>query len=232
MIIVKNLFKKIKNNLILNNINFEVKKSESVFIVGHSGAGKSTLLRCINLLEKFNSGEIFLENRSISEINIIRLRQKIGMIFQNFNLFPHMTVKQNLMLAPEKLGIKSKKDCEIQAMELLESVSLGEKINFYPAKLSGGEKQRVAIMRAVALNPKVLLIDEPTSALDPEKTSEISLILKKLNYENEITTITVTHDMNFAKSTADRVIFMQKGEINCDAPVGVFFKNFISFNKQ
>ena len=227
MIKIKNLFKSVedegKNKIILKGINLEIQKGERVVIIGPSGAGKSTLLRCINLLETFSSGEILFKDKSILDISCTELRRKIGMIFQHFNLFSHMSVKKNIIYAPVKLKIYNKKDANKIAFELLKKVKLEDRIGFYPKRLSGGEKQRVAIARALAMNPEVLLIDEPTSALDPEISSEISNVLKSV--AGDLTMISVTHDMNFAKNLATRIVFMENGEIIEDSNPEDIFKN-------
>ena len=225
MITIKNLIKSVeddgKEKIILKGINLEINEGERVVIIGPSGAGKSTLLRCINLLETFSSGEILFKDKSILDIPRTDLRRQIGMIFQHFNLFSHMSVKKNITYAPVKLKIYSKKEANKIAFELLKKVKLEDRIGFYPKKLSGGEKQRVAIARALAMNPEVLLIDEPTSALDPEISSEISNVLKSV--AGNLTMISVTHDMNFAKNLATRIIFMENGEIIEDgAPDDMF----------
>ena len=232
MITIKNLIKSVeddgKEKIILKGINLEINEGERVVIIGPSGAGKSTLLRCINLLETFSSGEILFKDKSILDIPRTDLRRQIGMIFQHFNLFSHMSVKKNITYAPVKLKIYSKKEANKIAFELLKKVKLEDRIGFYPKKLSGGEKQRVAIARALAMNPEVLLIDEPTSALDPEISSEISNVLKSV--AGNLTMISVTHDMNFAKNLATRIIFMENGEIIEDGNPDEIFQN--SSNKR
>lgn len=227
MIKVKNLVKKIevdsKEKTILNGIDLNIEKGEKVVIIGPSGAGKSTFLRCINLLEDFSEGDIVFNGKSISEFKKNILRQKIGMIFQHFNLFSHMTVKKNVTFAPVKLKIRSKKEANLQAKKLLESVKLENKAGLFPSRLSGGEKQRVAIVRALAMNPEVLLVDEPTSALDPKTAEEIAYVLKSL--ASDITMIAVTHDMNFAKNLATRLVFMESGKILEDGKIEEVFEN-------
>ena len=229
---IKNLIKSVeddgKTKVILKGINLEIDKGERVVIIGPSGAGKSTLLRCINLLETFSSGEILFKDKSILDIPPTELRRQIGMIFQHFNLFSHMSVKKNIIYAPLKLRIYNKKQANEIAIDLLKKVKLEDRIGFYPKKLSGGEKQRVAIARALAMNPEVLLIDEPTSALDPEISSEISNVLKSV--AGDLTMISVTHDMNFAKNLATRIIFMENGEIIEDGNPEDIFKH--SDNKR
>ena len=212
---VKKLFKKVESDKgikrLLNGIDLEIKKNEKVVIIGPSGAGKSTFLRCINMLETFSSGDILFNNKSILDFKPDILRQKIGMIFQHFNLFSHMTVKRNIIFAPVKLKLCTKKEANLRALNLLKKVKLENKINIFPSRLSGGEKQRAAIARALAMQPEVLLVDEPTSALDPKTVDEISSVFK--NLAEDITMIVVTHDMNFAKNIATRFVFMENGEI-------------------
>ena len=225
MIRVENLFKKVEDEKgikrLLNGISVNINDGEKVVIIGPSGAGKSTFLRCINLLESFSSGDILFRDKSILDFRPEELRQKIGMIFQHFNLFSHMTVKRNVTFAPVKLKLCSKREASSRAMELLKKVKLDNKAGVFPSRLSGGEKQRVAIARALAMNPEVLLVDEPTSALDPQTVSEVTSFFKSLS-EN-ITMIAVTHDMHFAKNLATRLIFMENGEIVEDGPVDVVF---------
>ena len=198
----------------LENVSAEVGRGEVVVIIGPSGSGKSTYLRSLNLLETPTSGKIFFEGVDItaSNININKHREKMGMVFQQFNLFPHMTILRNLTLAPMKLLKKSKKESEETAMNLLERVGLKERMNAYPSQLSGGQKQRVAIVRALCMDPDVMLFDEPTSALDPEMVGEVLDVMKQLAKEG-MTMVVVTHEMGFAKEVADRVIFMDEGTI-------------------
>lgn len=224
---VKNLTKNFKNNEVLKGINFEVKKGEKVVILGSSGSGKSTALRCLNLLEKPNSGQILYNNRNILDKNydINSHREKVGMVFQNFNLFNNMTVLENIMLAPKTLHKnKSLEEIKSQSLKLLKRVGLEEKQDSYPNNLSGGQKQRVAIARALANDPEVLLFDEPTSALDPEMVKEVLEVIKELS-EDGLTMIIVTHEMNFAKEVADRVMFMSDGIILEEGTSDEIFNN-------
>lgn len=210
----------------LDGVSAEIKKGEVVVIIGPSGSGKSTFLRSLNLLEIPTSGEILFEGTDItdSKVNINLHRQKMGMVFQQFNLFPHMTVLKNLTLAPIKLLKKSQEEAEKRAMELLDRVGLADRSNAYPAQLSGGQKQRVAICRALCMEPDVMLFDEPTSALDPEMVGEVLDVMKSLAGEG-MTMVVVTHEMGFAKDVADRVIFMCDGKIMEEATPEEFFSN-------
>ena len=198
----------------LDGITTEIKKGEVVVIIGPSGSGKSTFLRSLNLLERPTSGEIYFEGTDITnpKTNINIHRQKMGMVFQQFNLFPHMTVMKNLTLAPLKLLKKNKEEVEKKAMELLERVGLGDRADAYPEQLSGGQKQRVAIVRALCMDPEVMLFDEPTSALDPEMVGEVLEVMKSLA-ESGMTMAIVTHEMGFAREVASRIIFMDEGQI-------------------
>ena len=197
----------------LSDINTEIKKGEVVVVIGPSGSGKSTFLRCLNLLEVPTNGKIFFENVDITDkktdINIHR--QKMGMVFQHFNLFPHMTILKNMIIAPMKLQKKSEKEATDIAMTLLKRVGLEERANAYPSQLSGGQKQRIAIVRALCMQPEVMLFDEPTSALDPEMVGEVLEVMKGLAKEN-MTMVIVTHEMGFAKEVATRVMFMADGK--------------------
>ena len=213
MLEVKNICKSFDGKDVLKNINLKVEKGEKVIIIGPSGSGKSTFLRTLNLLELIDSGEIIFENNKINiKTNIDQYRQNIGMVFQNFNLFNNLTVKENIMLAPVTLKMKSKEEAEKEAKELLKKINLKDKANKYPNQLSGGEKQRVAIVRALAMNPKVMLFDEPTSALDPEMVSEVLSLMKDLA-ESGMTMIIVTHEMGIAKEIGSKIVFMDKGKI-------------------
>ena len=211
----ENLCKYYKGDIhALHNVTAEIEKGEVVVIIRPSGSGKSTFLRSLNLLESATSGKVFFEGVDITDkkVNINIHRQKMGMVFQQFNLFPHMTVLKNLILAPMKLKKMPKAQAEEMALNLLERVGLKDRANAYPAQLSGGQKQRVAIVRALCMNPDVMLFDEPTSALDPEMVGEVLAVMKDLAKEG-MTMAVVTHEMGFAKEVADRVIFMYDGEI-------------------
>jgi ABC-type polar amino acid transport system ATPase subunit len=196
----------------LSHCNLSVKKGEVVAIIGPSGSGKSTLLRCLNLLEQPTSGTIYFKDVALNgkKVNLDLHRREMGMVFQHFNLFPHMTVKKNITLAPVKLGLKSQTEADAQAMALLERIGLADKANEYPAMLSGGQKQRIAIVRALAMAPEVMLFDEPTSALDPEMVGEVLDLMRDLAKDG-MTMVVVTHEMGFAREVADRVVFMSEG---------------------
>lgn len=212
MLEVIDLYKNYNEIKALNGVNLTVQKGEKIVIIGPSGCGKSTLLRCINLLEKRNEGIIKYDGKDINDYQLNNLSQKIGMIFQSYNLFNHLSVIDNITLAPIKLKILTKEEAEKNANVLLEKMKLKEKANRYPKELSGGEKQRIAIIRSLILSPELLLIDEPTGALDPENIKDVHELLDKIAKEG-MTMIVVTHEMNFARSFADRVIFMDKGKI-------------------
>ena len=228
LIVVENVTKSFAGNTIhaLNGVSTHVNKGEVVVIVGPSGSGKSTLLRCLNLLETPTSGSIFFEGADITDpkASIDLHRQKMGMVFQHFNLFPHMTIMGNMTLAPIKLRGMSKEEAESKAMELLERVGLADRANAYPSQLSGGQKQRIAIVRALCMEPDVMLFDEPTSALDPEMVGEVLDVMKSLA-ETGMTMVVVTHEMGFAKEVGDRVLFMDEGRLVEDAPPEKFFNN-------
>lgn len=213
-IIVKNLHKSFGHLHVLKGISCTIKKGEVVSIIGPSGSGKSTFLRCLNLLEEPTEGQILINGKDITskDIDINLVRTKIGMVFQQFNLFPHLNVLNNITLAPIKNKIMTRMDAEKLAMELLKKVGLEHKSNEFPAKLSGGQKQRVAIARALAMNPEIMLFDEPTSALDPELVEEVLIVMKELAKEG-MTMVIVTHEMGFARDVCDRVIFMDDGQI-------------------
>ncbi len=213
MIIIKDLHKSFGDKEILKGIDLHVKKSEVVVVIGPSGSGKSTMLRCVNYLEVPTSGSITLDGKTITrEVNINTIRAEVGMVFQHFNLFPHMTVLQNIMLAPLKVRHMEETAAKQTALELLKRVGLESKADARPAELSGGQQQRVAIARALAMHPKIMLFDEPTSALDPEMVNEVLEVMKKLA-ESGMTMMVVTHEMGFARQVADRVLFMDEGRI-------------------
>ena len=224
MIEIKNLHKSFGNLKVLKGIDKTIKKGEVVAIIGPSGSGKSTFLRCINLLEIPTSGNIIIDDVDIltRKANVNKIREKVGMVFQHFNLFPHKTVLQNLILAPMKLKKIPRAKAEEEARRLLKKVGLEDKINVYPDKLSGGQKQRVAIARALAMNPEIILFDEPTSALDPEMVGEVLAVIKDLAKEG-MTMILVTHEMGFARNVAQRVMFMDEGIVlEDDKPEKIF----------
>lgn len=211
---VKNLKKSFGKLEVLKDINAEIKEKEVVCVVGPSGSGKSTFLRCLNRLEDITDGHVIINGQDItdSKLNINKVRQEVGMVFQQFNLFPHKTVLENITLAPMKARSTEKEAAKKRALELLEKVGLQEKANSYPGELSGGQKQRVAIARALAMDPKIMLFDEPTSALDPEMVGDVLEVMKQLAREG-MTMIVVTHEMGFAREVGDRVIFMDGGYI-------------------
>lgn len=214
MLEVKNLKKKFSNNLVLKDINLSIQEGERIVIIGPSGCGKSTLLRCLNGLNEITSGEIIYKGKNISkkETNKEEIRKKIGMVFQQFNLFPHLTVMENIILAPVKHKLINKDDAIKKGKDFLEKINLLDKVNSYPKELSGGEQQRVAIIRTLMMNPEVILFDEPTSALDPKMKQEVLELMKSLSDLN-LTMIVVTHEMNFAYEFATRIIYMEDGII-------------------
>lgn len=212
MIEVKNLVKKFNDCLAVDNVSFEVPDGKVVSIIGSSGSGKSTVLRCINHLETPDGGIIFVDGEEVNEKNLQDIRTKTAMVFQNFNLFDHMTVLDNITTAPIHVKKVPKEEAQKKALELLEIVGLSDKKNAYPKKLSGGQKQRVAIARALAMDPEIILFDEPTSALDPEMVGEVLDVMKKLAGQG-LTMVIVTHEMGFAKEISDEVIFMTNGKI-------------------
>ncbi len=230
MISVRNLektFHTLDGDLqVLKGINQEIRKGEKIVVVGPSGSGKSTFLRCLNLLETPTGGEIWFEGTQINApgTDVDRLRQKMGMVFQHFNLFPHLSVKQNITLAPVCLKLKTQEQADKQAMQLLERIGLAEKADAYPAQLSGGQQQRIAIVRALAMEPDVMLFDEPTSALDPEMVGEVLQVMKELA-DDGMTMVVVTHEMGFAREVATRVLFMADGYVLENAPPQEFFGN-------
>ena len=214
MIEVKDLQKSFGQLKVLNGVSVNIKKGEKVVVIGPSGSGKSTFLRCLNRLEEPTGGQVIFEGFDITDkkTNIDKHRQKMGMVFQHFNLFPHLTVLQNITLAPITLKLQSKEEAQKNALNLLNRVGLVDKANVYPSTLSGGQKQRIAIVRALAMTPDVMLFDEPTSALDPEMVGEVLNVMKQLAEEG-MTMVCVTHEMGFAREVADRVIFMYDGII-------------------
>jgi polar amino acid transport system ATP-binding protein len=214
VIVIKNLKKSFGDHMVLNGINETIQKGEKVVVIGPSGSGKSTFLRCLNLLEIPTEGDIWFEDKNITDkkTNINLLRRKMGMVFQQFNLFPHLTVKENITLSPVKLGLMTKEEANRKALELLDRIGLTEKADAYPNQLSGGQKQRIAIIRALAMNPDMMLFDEPTSALDPEMVGEVLDLMTQLAEEG-MTMVVVTHEMQFAKKVATRVLFMDEGRI-------------------
>ncbi|MFA6988664.1 MAG: amino acid ABC transporter ATP-binding protein [Candidatus Gastranaerophilaceae bacterium] len=226
MIKILNLNKSYKSFRVLKNINLQVSKGEIVAIIGPSGCGKSTLLKCINGLQKVNSGQIFIKDIDITstKVDLNKIRTLVGIVFQQFNLFPHMKVKENITLAPIKVKNITKTQADMIALNLLEKVGLLDKRDKYPSELSGGESQRVAIARSLAMNSEIMLFDEPTSALDPKMTAEVLEVLKKLANEG-MTMVIVTHELNFAKEIADRVIFISHGEIIEENSPDIMFSN-------
>lgn len=226
MLEVKNLKKSFGDNLVLKGINFKVNEGDIVAIIGPSGCGKSTFLRCLNMIEKPSSGKVLFEGYDLTDknVNLSKIREKIGMVFQQFNLFPHLTVLENITLAPRKLGIMSRETAEKRAMELLETINLTDKKDYYPSELSGGQKQRVAIVRSLIMNPDIILFDEPTSALDPEMVGEVLDLIKTIA-DKGMTMVIVSHEMNFVKKCANRLIFMDNGKISFDGTVKEAFAN-------
>ena len=226
MIDVKNLTKSFGNLEVLKGVSQHISKGERVVLIGPSGSGKSTFLRCLNLLETPTSGEIVFEGQSITDekCDINKIRQKMGMVFQHFNLFPNMTILKNITLAPVRTGLMNKEQAEKEARELLKRVGLEDKADSYPAQLSGGQKQRIAIVRALCMKPEVMLFDEPTSALDPEMVGEVLDVMKELA-KSGMTMVCVTHEMGFAREVADRVLFMDEGKILEEGTPGEIFTN-------
>lgn len=226
LIQVKNLGKQFGDLKVLEGINVDIYKGDVVFVVGPSGSGKSTFLRCLNRLEESTAGHIYFEGTDITDpkVDIDKHRQKMGMVFQQFNLFPHMDILKNMTLAPMKLQKKSQQEAEREAMALLERVGLADRAHAYPSQLSGGQKQRIAIVRALAMKPDVMLFDEPTSALDPEMVGEVLNVMGELAREH-MTMVVVTHEMGFAREVATRVMFMDGGNFVEEAPPEEFFGN-------
>ena len=224
MIVVKDLKKNYNGLDVLKGIDLTINKGDVVCLVGPSGCGKSTFLRCLTRLEEPDGGTVMLDGKEITERDIDATRAQMGMVFQHFNLFPHLTVKKNITLAPARLGRMSQAAADKQAMELLERIGLADKADVYPNMLSGGQKQRIAIVRALAMNPEVLLFDEPTSALDPEMVGEVLELMKELARDG-MTMVVVTHEMGFAREVANRVIFIDEGVIKVDKPPQEFFKD-------
>ena len=224
MIDVKNLKKDFNGLQVLRGVNLTINKGDCVVLVGPSGCGKSTFLRCLNHLEEPDGGEIIFNGKPVTDHDIDHVRQKMGMVFQHFNLFPHLTVKKNIPLAPVRLGLMTQAEADKKAIELLERIGLADKADTYPNMLSGGQKQRIAIVRALAMNPDVLLFDEPTSALDPEMVGEVLELMKELARAG-MTMVCVTHEMGFAREVANRIIFIDEGVVKVDKPPQEFFAN-------
>ena len=226
MINVENLSKNFGNLKVLKNISTTINKGEIISIIGPSGSGKSTFLRCINKLEEPTEGHIYIDGMDLMDKNtdINKIRERVGMVFQHFNLFPNMTVLENLTLSPTMVKKESKEEAEKYALYLLEKVGLSDKANSYPTQLSGGQKQRIAIARALAMKPEVILFDEPTSALDPEMIKEVLDVMRDLAKEG-MTMLIVTHEMGFAKNVGNRILFMDNGEIIEDGSPKDFFEN-------
>ena len=224
MIDVKGLKKNYGGLQVLKGVDLTIDKGDCVVLVGPSGCGKSTFLRCLNRLEEPDGGEVIFNGKAVTDHDIDHVRQKMGMVFQHFNLFPHLTVKKNITLAPVKLGLMKQAEADAKAMELLERIGLADKADTYPNMLSGGQKQRIAIVRALAMNPDGLLFDEPTSALDPEMVGEVLELMKELA-RSGMTMVCVTHEMGFAREVASRVIFIDEGVVKVDKPPKEFFAN-------
>ena len=226
MIYVKDLAKSFGDNHVIKNINMHITPGEKVVIVGPSGSGKSTFLRCLNLLEQPTDGTITFDGQEITApgVDVNKIRRRMGMVFQHFNLFANLTVKENIMLAPVQLKLKTKAEAEAEAMRLLKLVNLEEKADSYPSQLSGGQKQRIAIVRSLAMDPEVMLFDEPTSALDPERVGEVLELMKKLA-DDGMTMVVVTHEMGFAREVATRVVFMDGGYIKEENNPKDFFEH-------
>ena len=237
LIKVENLSKSFGKNEVLKNVNMQIEKGEVIAIIGPSGCGKSTFIRTLNQLEKLTEGKIYLDGEDITAkgVDINDVRRRVGMVFQHFNLFPHLTIQKNLTLAPVKLGLMTEEEANKKAAELLERVGLADKANAYPDSLSGGQKQRIAIARTLAMNPEVILFDEPTSALDPEMVGEVLNLMKELA-DDGMTMVVVTHEMGFAREVADRVLFFDEMGIKeegtpaeiFDAPKSQRLQDFLS----
>ena len=226
MILVKDLHKSFGENHVLRGINYEIDKGEKIVIIGASGSGKSTFLRCLNLLEKPTSGQIFIDDEELTDpkANVNRIRSKMGMVFQHFNLFNNLTIMNNIILAPVMLKKMSAEEAKENALKLLRRVDLVDKADAYPAQLSGGQKQRIAIVRSLAMNPEVMLFDEPTSALDPEMVGEVLEVMKELA-DDGMTMVVVTHEMGFAREVASKVLFIDEGIIKEENTPQEFFAN-------
>lgn len=226
MIIVKDLHKKFEDNHVLRGVSYHVHQGEKIVIVGPSGSGKSTFLRCLNLLETPTSGEIWFDGQLITDqkINIDKIREHMGMVFQNFNLFNNLSIMDNITLAPVKLKLMGKEEARENALKLLARVGLTDKADAFPSQLSGGQKQRIAIVRSLAMNPRVMLFDEPTSALDPEMVGEVLDVMKELA-ESGMTMVVVTHEMGFAREVGTKVLFMDEGIIMEENSPAEFFGN-------
>lgn len=226
MIIVKDLHKKFEDNHVLRGVNYHVHQGEKIVVVGPSGSGKSTFIRCLNLLETPTSGEIWFDGQKITDpkVDIDKIREHMGMVFQNFNLFNNLSIMDNITLAPVKLKLMSKEEAQENALSLLTRVGLKEKADAYPSQLSGGQKQRIAIVRSLAMQPKVMLFDEPTSALDPEMVGEVLDVMKGLA-NSGMTMVVVTHEMGFAREVGTKVLFMDEGIIMEENTPYEFFNN-------
>lgn len=223
---VENLTKSFGNQIVLHDMSFKINKGEVVVILGPSGCGKSTFLRCLNMLEDINSGKIRLDGTEVSvdKKTVFRIREKIGMVFQNYELFPHLNILDNIILAPRRVQKRNKDEVKEEALKLLNRVGLQEKAKAYPRELSGGQKQRVAIVRALIMHPEILLLDEITAALDPEMVREVLKVVQELAAEG-MTMVIVTHEMEFAKAVADRIVFIDKGCVVEETTPGKFFTN-------
>ena len=226
MIRVKGLKKAFGDHLVLKGIDYEIKKGEKIVVVGPSGSGKSTFLRCLNLLEKPTEGEIWFEDQLITDpkVKLDEIREQMGMVFQQFNLFNNLTILKNITLAPVKLKLMSKEEADEKAFQLLDRIGLRDKADAYPSQLSGGQKQRIAIIRALAMNPKMMLFDEPTSALDPEMVGEVLAVMKELA-DSGMTMVVVTHEMGFAREVGTKVLFMDEGIIMEENTPSEIFNN-------